>query len=151
MNYSINSFVKLDGEFIPIADVRAPLQNGRYIDGAMVWKIGSETLLTEYHWDLVDQLWAYIVSGACELKQCRESKTYFPDQALELIFEKLDDNTVSVIVGHDRHIVPYDLFVQSVADGGREFFTRMYALVPEGKPTWDLYLSKIDQLCVSDR
>jgi hypothetical protein len=146
MDYSIDSFIKVGTGFVPVADVNPPLKAPQYIEGAIVWKIGGETPFSETHWDLVDQLWAYIVNGLGELKDKGEYATYFPDQPLRLALKRIGRDRIEITVGDARQIVPASAFFASIAEGGRLFFSRMLALVPEGVVTWQRYLDELDRI-----
>ena len=141
----MNTLLKLDHDLVPIDSVTEPLKETRYIEGAIIWRIGRDTLLSERDVDLVDQLWAYVVDGALESARTGRSEKYFPDQPVELIFCRTGDK-VEVTVGSERHVVPYGLFHSSLKEGGNAFFSRMRLLVPEARDTWDLYLERLAQL-----
>jgi len=141
--YAVQTMLKRDGSFVPINSTE-PLVDRRYIEGAVRWTIDDQPLLTDNEWDLVDQLWAYIVDGAIEALRNGRSETYFPDQPLRLAFEVVRHDKVRVTVGERKAVVDQRDFVASLAEGARQFFSDMRALVPEGLETWTTYLQRVE-------
>ncbi|MFD2698983.1 hypothetical protein ACFSVM_00745 [Paenibacillus shunpengii] len=56
----------------------------KYLNGAITLKYFQESLLDVTLWDLVDQLWAYILNVIENLMNLGEGETYFPDQPVKL-------------------------------------------------------------------
>ena len=146
MNYTIRSLIKTGNRFVPIEDVDGPVADVDYLEGAIVWKIGSVELLSESEWDLVDQLWAYIIDGTIQLLEKGRFETYFPDQPLRLAFMRQGDNEVEVVIGDRKRTVDREALIKSFADGGKRFFARMQDLVPKRNATWKRYLDRISSL-----
>lgn len=144
MNYAIRSLIKIGTHFVPVEDVTPKTVDADYVEGAIAWSVGDVHLLSETHWDLVDQLWAYMIDGVVELHESGTFETYFPDQPLRLGFIRRGANRIEVVIGEKKHIVDRELFLASLVDGGKHFFTKMQELVPNRKDTWRRYLDRID-------
>jgi hypothetical protein len=139
MRYTIETLIKRGEEFVPLGEVRESPPDPDYIEGAIVWEIDHQSLLTSRHWDLVDQLWAYIADGVDKLRHGLEFETYFPDQPLLLRFKRLNPHSVEVTIGEDRFVVHEEPFFASLMDGGNQFFSRMLELLPQFESTWNRY------------
>lgn len=145
MNYEIHTYLKEKSEFVPMCQASRP-GDLDYIEGAIYWSIGSQTLMSQEHWDLIDQLWAYIVNGVRELMQSGAYETYFPDQPLRLAFRLANATSIEVEVGEMAAIVDREAFFHSLADGAERFFTAMISLVPEHQETWRAYLRHLEEI-----
>jgi hypothetical protein len=132
-----------------IDDVSPPIPDVDYVEGAIVWTIQGVSLMSESQWDLVDQLWAYMIDGVIQLLDTGKFETYFPDQPLRLAFTARSGNRVEVAVGEEKNIVDREALVTSLADGGKRFFWRMKELVPKRNITWKRYLDKIEGVLLS--
>ena len=146
MMYEICSLMKSGQRLVALDDTSARIVDANYIEGAIVWRIGNSQLMSETHWDCVDQLWAYMINGAIQLLECGTFETYFPDQPLLLRFVRKNDNQVEVIIGDQKYTVDCHLFIASLTDGGRDFFTTMCKRVPNRRDLWKLYLRRISEL-----
>lgn len=146
MEYSIQSLLLLEGRFVPIQEVNTPPYDENYIEGAIVWRIGSAYLLTERDHDLVDQLWAYIVDGLESLIRRGQFETYFPDQPLCLACQLISRTKVEVRVGSTRTVVETTLLYRSLLEGAEQFFVTMQQLLPKHNSTWQRYLNIVTEL-----
>jgi hypothetical protein len=140
MRYTIETLIKLGEEFVPVDELREGPPDPDYIEGAIVWEIDHQSLLTSRHWDLVDQLWAYIADGVDKLRHGLEFETYFPDQPLLLRFKRLNRHSIEVTIGRDRFVVHEAPFFASLTDGGSHFFSQMLKLLPQFESTWNCYM-----------
>jgi len=144
MHYAIRSLIKIGIEFVPVDDVNPKTVDTDYVEGAIVWSVGDVQLLSETHWDLIDQLWVYMIDGAVQFLESGTFESYFPDQPLRLGFIRRGSNGVEVTVGENKHIVDRQVFLASLIDGGKHFFEKMEGLVPKHKDTWRRYLNRIE-------
>lgn len=77
-------FVSLD----ELASQPVVLGTGDYLNGALCLSIHGEPIITELEWDVLDQLWAYVVDGLKKLDQESTWSTFFPDQPIQLSIVK---------------------------------------------------------------
>jgi hypothetical protein len=145
-----HTYVFANGKYQPIETVQAPLPDPNYIDGILELSIDGHAIITRDAWDLVDQLWAYIVDGAVELARGRSFRTRFPDQPLELLFT-LDPSadTVTVELRLDRPAkasVSRRELIDAIARDAEPVFARMIELDPGGRRSYELTLQQIELL-----
>jgi len=146
MRFEIDSYLQQGSEFIPISDVVARPTDVVYLEGAIIWRIDGASILTEVEHDLVDQLWAYLITGLESLLSTGKFHTYFPDQPLELAFRRLSNREVLITVGDRSVRVDFLTMIDSLVSGAKEFFFKMKELVPEDSDSWGIQLAKIAQI-----
>ena len=99
---NINSYIKVNEKFIPIQDYDGDLPDPDYIEGAIELTVNGVVLIDKSMWDLVDQLWAYIINGLIDVNEGKEFKTSFPDQPIELTFTHLYNDIIKLSVNCDN-------------------------------------------------
>ena len=98
-----------------------------YIEGAITIRSDEEYILDFRHWDLVDQLWVYLLHAAYEmLTQKKEVKFYFPDQPIEFKMKMVSDYAILLSVKGEKHVVNSKEFVEALLEGGQHFFAILY-------------------------
>lgn len=98
-----------------------------YIEGAITICADEEYILDFRHWDLVDQLWVYLLHAVYEmLTQRKEVKFYFPDQPIEFKVKMLSDYAILLSVKDEKHIVNRKEFMEALLEGGQHFFSILY-------------------------
>lgn len=145
MTVHVVSTLRIGSGFVPIEDCDKLDADDLYIEGAIEWTVRGNPVLPREHWDLVDQLWAYLVSGLHAVvtgESCFE--TYFPDQPLPLaIRRKYDD--VTVVVGDREHAMSVrELF--ALIPPGRAFFRELERLAPRSLDAWQHQQQRLDQI-----
>ncbi|MEV8435757.1 hypothetical protein AB0425_00150 [Actinosynnema sp. NPDC051121] len=125
-----------DGSFTPVARCRTAPPDLDYVDGAIDLVINGVAVVDQSMWDLVDQLWAYLVTMLHELREHGRAETCFPDQPLKLRFERIGGSRVLVVSepssGPRKSVVDEDELVTVLAAAAIEFFTAMHALAGSG-------------------
>jgi len=60
--------------------------NDFYLEGAIYWKVNEKVIIDFSMWDLIDQLWAYLIHSMHEIivNKSIHEKFYFPDQPIEV-------------------------------------------------------------------
>jgi len=145
-NCMIDTYFRIDGAFVRVSEFSGSMPDSDYLEGAIVCTIDGRGLLGLEHWDLVDQLWAYIVNGLIVLDQENHFTCCFPDQALRLRFDKIGQDLVRVTVGDESHEVESAALRSVLKQGAMDFFSVMKAVHPAASETWDEYLSKANTL-----
>lgn len=94
-----------------------------YIEGAIIICSEGEYILDFRCWDLVDQLWVYLIDAIYEmLNKKRETKFYFPDQPLEFKMKEISDYNILLSVGEKKYNVNKRDFLTSLLDSAEKFF-----------------------------
>ena len=124
-----------DGSFVPVGEWDGEFEDPDHIDGAIVLSVDGEVFFDESLWDLVDQLWAYILNMLEELGEKDSVKTFFPDQPVELVFRRIGGGrlVISVDTGwRTKRTLQVDEadFARALLGGAEEFFTGMERLLP---------------------
>ena len=153
---TLTTYVVTDRTYQPIAAVRGPLADPDYIKGIIELSIDGQDIITRAEWDLVDQLWAYLVNGACELASGRSFMTRFPDQPIELRFT-LDAGTDAVTVelrypGIDRPAkatVSRRTLIDAIAAAAGPVFQKLLELAPANRDGYEAMLRQIESLSTS--
>lgn len=117
----VDSFLKVGDGFVPIADHQGRIDDPYYIEGAIELVVDGVAVLGLPEWDLVDQLWHYIVDCLEQLNVSEAAETTFPDQPIWLRFRRVGAGWVRVSLA-----VPGDTTVDATAKVD-EFFTAMIA------------------------
>lgn len=143
----ISSLPPPDGALVPVAQFAGPLEDDRYVDGALVISVDGVEVLTTSQWDLIDQLWCDVVDMLRELDRTGKAHTYFPDQPLELAFEHVDKSRVRITLTrsqNDRRSAELDRreFEAAICQAGVHFFGEMLRLSP-GNDMYSGYLADL--------
>ncbi len=146
MSTLVETYLKIGDEFVPVKQFSGALPDDYYLDGAIYCRINDRDVLTLHHWDLVDQLWAYIIEGMLMIARGEDYDVYFPDQPLRLRLRLLSRRVVEVTVGGCSQKVDVHTLVRAMADGAVQFFTEMKRILPDASDTWRKYLNDAELL-----
>src|SRR5947208_1561419 len=69
-----------------------------YIEGAIVIEYDGKFILDFIMWDLVDQLWTYLIRMIEDTLNTGCAETYFPDQPIKLEMRKISEDYVQLNV-----------------------------------------------------
>lgn len=149
----VQNFLLIDKEFVSLDDFRGNIPDPNYIEGAVCLDVNGTQVLTLEMWDLIDQLWAYVVQGLEEIQQQNAWRTYFPDQPLELSFKTDARRQIITIevnpdTGSIKASAQYDEFFSLMGDEARNFFLKMKQIAPANQNTYDSCLEQIESLYV---
>nr|WP_218776217.1 hypothetical protein [Enterococcus sp. 4G2_DIV0659] len=120
-----------------------------YVEGAICLKYIDEEILGQRHWDLVDQLWSYLVEMISIVLEKGQSETYFPDQPIKLEMNRIANNQISFSVESSeikKWNVPEKDFFSIVLKSADEFFNFMINEFPETIDQYKNELIKIEDL-----
>jgi len=150
------SYLKIGNEFVPLTNFKGALPDEFYVDGAIHLKINGTVLLDQTLWDLVDQLWAYIVNGIEALSEGKSHICFFPDQPVEMKFEPVGEGCVLFSVdAAERRTVVVDRqeLIKSILEEANAFFLTMRGLAATGgnEAKYSYELSKIENIRKSIR
>lgn len=146
-DYCVTSYFLVDENSIPVEVYRGSFPDEYYIEGWIDLSIGVSKILGRAHWDLVDQLWVYLVDGTTQLTEGQhEWETFFPDQPLRLALQLNGANKLAVIVGDKQFLVKASDFREAISHGGVCFFRQMKRLLPSSSDVWNAYIAKSNAL-----
>ncbi|GAB3493167.1 hypothetical protein [Nocardiopsis coralliicola] len=125
------------GAFADLAEWDGRVEDPRYIDGVIEVAVDGRVLIGDAEWDLVDQLWAYILTMLEELRTSCTARTLFPDQPLPLEFRRVKGGLLVAQLdsGPQRRTVRAgeEQFVRALLDAAEEFFLRLEPLLPQNQ------------------
>ncbi|RUT39512.1 hypothetical protein EJP82_25880 [Paenibacillus anaericanus] len=119
-----------------------------YLSGAITLTYCEQTLLDVTIWDLVDQLWAYILNVIESLLNTGEGETYFPDQPVKLRLKSVSGDLVLYEIEANDHIkvlLPKNEFIETLLEGADVFFRNMEECF-NGKCSYQYEIDKIETL-----
>ncbi|MEI4803816.1 hypothetical protein WAZ07_21775 [Bacillus sp. FJAT-51639] len=99
-----------------------------YLEGVIYLKYFDNIIMDFRYWDLVDQLWAYILDMIEEFLVNGTAETYFPDQPILLSFKSISkDYMLLSIDGNVKKswTLPKQEFLNTLIVSAEEFFTEM--------------------------
>ena len=145
----IDTYFRINNEFVLIEEFSNQFSDIDYIEGAIILKINSVTILSLETWDYIDQLWAYIINGLETIMLKENYFTYFPDQAIGFSLETKGKDLVKVSIDYDNGrsaVISKNDFILCICEEGRKFFNKMLNLVPSYKSSWVEYIDKINKI-----
>ena len=126
---SINSYVKVNNEFILIQEFSGSLPDKNYIEGALELDINGKKLIDKNSWDYIDHLWFILVSGVEHVLNGQHYMGYFPDQPIEVIFKNLNDIYVEIRIDSKATVVEKTKVLPLILEGALAFFNALLPLV----------------------
>ncbi|HEX8916260.1 MAG TPA: hypothetical protein VF796_28175 [Humisphaera sp.] len=120
----VRSLLRSGKTFMPVDQYTGRIKDADYVEGAIELELRGVQVLGTDHWDLVDQLWCYLIAGLPAVLRGESFRTLFPDQPLELAVLPAAGDRVIVSVGgrrFDEAAVRRSEFVRQMALGGRAF------------------------------
>ncbi|WP_201319378.1 hypothetical protein [Paenibacillus sp. EPM92] len=115
-----------------------------YVSGAICINYYEDPILDFTHWDLVDQLWSYIIDLVEKFESFGNAETYFPDQPIRLELKRINTNLMVVCVDESKHTVESSVFLEKLLDSAEIFFTSMHQYFNIN--TYSAQLQKIELL-----
>lgn len=114
-----------------------------YLDGCICLSVNQQVIMDYYYWDLVDQLWAYLVSLIEELviDGHEVAKNHFPDQPIEIIMKSISENILLFKVGTSKYTLDRKEFFDALLSGAKFFFEQIIAITGDAK-----YMTEIRQI-----
>ncbi|CAM4490392.1 hypothetical protein [Paenibacillus tarimensis] len=99
-----------------------------YLNGAICLKYYGDSILDMRYWDLVDQLWAYIMNLIDDVLQKGEGSLYFPDQPVKITLRQTSKELMLFSVEGSEittFVLPKNDFLIALVHGADQFFTYM--------------------------
>lgn len=141
---------KLHEYFISIENVEELIAiknklDSDYLDGYISIIYNNKTIMGPTEWDLIDQLWAYILNMIEEVLINKHAETMFPDQPLKFSFT-LFESEVLVRLGHQKYMLPKDALFNSLLNNAYAFFHLYQVLFDHDHKLVEYELNKIEEL-----
>lgn len=119
-----------------------------YVEGAISLKYIDKEIFGLEYWDLIDQLWSYLVDMIKSVREKGSAETYFPDQPIRLEMTRIADNQILFSVAaketHKWNLPEQDFF-SILLESAYKFFNFMINEFPE-KDIYRHELSLVEDL-----
>lgn len=126
-------------QFTPIEEFRGILSDPKHINGAIELSINGKALITKKQWDLVDQLWIYLLHGLQSVLDGKEYRTYFPDNPIDIVMIHLPSSILKIQVDDISISLDIKILGGVILSGANHCFNQLRRIL--GDP--DIYLSEM--------
>lgn len=131
----IETFIRVAGKFVPVADVTRYQGARNYVEGAISLTIDDTEVFGLDLWDDVNWLWPLVIQA---FEDCRNSglgKRWFPDQPLSIVVEEIWGGKTRIKVADGTPsrrsaVAPSAELYTAVGRAANEFFSKLQRLVP---------------------
>ena len=142
-----------DEYFVKCKDVNCLqyIEDFDYIEGAIIINNDEEVLLNFKYWDIVDQLWSYILEAFSNIANGSiNEKILFPDQPVEVYFKIISDDILMMNIKKNKYLVSKKEFFDAMLENAKLFFGILNQcdneqIILESKKN----LKKIDQIKIA--
>jgi hypothetical protein len=93
-----------------------------YVSGYIDFVFENHIILSWKQWDLIDQLWAYIINGIREAVLNKEASFYFPDQPLLVKLQIVRDRSFLLFIDKKKYFLSYDVLLTFILPEAEFFF-----------------------------
>lgn len=100
-----------------------------YIEGVIYLEYNGNILMDFRYWDIIDQLWAYMIQLIDDNLKNKEAEVYFPDQPIKLQIKSISNNLVLFCIEENSKIqitLPKYEFFKSILESAKKFFIKIY-------------------------
>ncbi|MBM7703122.1 hypothetical protein [Metabacillus iocasae] len=95
------------------------------LEGAIVLKYGDETLIGFQQYNLVDELWTYILNLIAHFQHDKQVETYFRDQSLLIGLEQISEKKIRFQLNNQSWTLPKKDLIQVLLTECEHFFSTM--------------------------
>lgn len=92
----VRSYVQIGDAFVPISQFKGPLEDLDYVEGALDFSIDGKMISSTRYYDLIDQLWAYIIQCLGKVASGERAETYWPDQPIKLVMTPMPGDKLMI-------------------------------------------------------
>lgn len=99
-----------------------------YIEGVIYFEYNGVILMDFTYWDIIDQLWAYLINLVEDFFLNKESEVYFPDQPIKLKLKDINESLVLFTIESKdvtRLALPKQELIRCILESGESFFTKL--------------------------
>ena len=113
--------------FVPIEDIGNFIKalDEDYVEGVIVIKNEKEEIITFRHWDLVDQLWSYLLNLVKEVLEKKEGEMFFPDQPIKLEMKEIYNNCLLLTIDNSSYQLVMNDFFKKIIESAEIFFRKL--------------------------
>jgi hypothetical protein len=138
---SIN--IKSGSTFTLIDEYVGSIQDPRHIDGAIELVVEGVTIMGQEQWDLIDQLWIYIVNGLEQVVNAKPYQSSFPDSSTALSLQPITAANLITMTVADKSITYNSQELgNALLDGATHCLTELSRIM--GQP--DLYREELERI-----
>jgi len=97
-----------------------------YLNGAIIMEVHANSIMNFNHWDLVDQLWAYLINTVEELLKNNEGSTFFPEQPIKFKLKTIASNSILVTIDDGKEtnqLVDKRAFLSKLLTSAERFYS----------------------------
>lgn len=117
-----------------------------YIDGAICLTYNKKAIMDCRYYDLIDQLWSYILTMIELFLEDEKSEMSFPDQPLPMSMRATYDNYIIFSINFVEWKLPKHAFLNALLMGAKDFFEKIMISLQEINCTCLVELKKIKKL-----
>lgn len=120
--------------------------DNNYIEGAIFISYDGKEIMDFRLWDLVDQLWSYIVNTIKMAILNGEAMTFFPDQPVKIIIKDLKKSILFKVQVQNEissHVLPREEFLKEILTAGEFFFKEM---INYNNELYKIYKFQLDEI-----
>lgn len=120
-----------------------------YIDGAIEIQYKNKFIFDISMWDLVDQLWAYILNIIEDMLKFKRGTTGFPDQPSDITMEDISPDKILFSIDMREKktwCLPKKEFLNALLDGAEHFFFQMMIILPSEQSKFMRSLNRIKKI-----
>lgn len=118
-----------------------------YIEGAIEIRYYGQEVMGIKYWDLIDQLWSYMLNLVGEYLQKGMSECYFPDMPVKLSFTSKSNGLIQFQIAENKWVLPEKEFINCLIEGSLFFFEKANELIENVDYTSDI--KRINQMKLS--
>ncbi|MEW9676885.1 hypothetical protein ABRT01_11990 [Lentibacillus sp. L22] len=99
-----------------------------YLNGAIIIEYYNKLLMDCSLWDLVDQLWSYIIKLVEDVIHTGYGVTYFPDQPVKVEIKVISKDLVLFTLDEGKitgETLPMHEFINALLNSAENFFSRL--------------------------
>jgi hypothetical protein len=99
-----------------------------YIEGVICLEYNGTVLMDFTYWDIIDQLWAYIINLIDDNLNNNDAEVYFPDQPIKLKLKNISNDFVLFSIESStttQLTLPKNDFFEKLLESANDFFIKV--------------------------
>lgn len=129
--------------FTLIENYTGSVKDPKHIDGAIELTVDGIPLIVKEQWDLVDQLWIYIVNGVEKVVNGESYTSSFPDSSTELSLKLTKTpNLIEMTIGDKTLAYNIQELGNALLDGARKCLEELGRVMKKS----DLYQEELQKI-----
>ncbi|GMQ65203.1 hypothetical protein [Vallitalea maricola] len=99
-----------------------------YIEGIIYLEYNGTTILDFTYWDIIDQLWAYMITLVDNNLKDQKAEIYFPDQPIKVQINNISNDLILMSIESNTKmqmtLPKYEFFI-TLIEAAKEFFCKI--------------------------